>query len=59
MLVPGMTLIAVVIVVHLALITFGSPLMPSMGQGKCISQTKNYEFIHLFIVYWKGYEKQT
>jgi hypothetical protein len=35
MLVPGMTLAAVVIVLHLALIVFGSPLMPAMGQGKC------------------------
>jgi hypothetical protein len=40
MLVPGMTLVAVVIVVHLILIAFGSPLMPPMGQGKCIKEAK-------------------
>jgi hypothetical protein len=40
MLVPGMTLVAVVIVVHLIWIAFGSPLMPPMGQGKCINQVK-------------------
>jgi hypothetical protein len=43
-----MTLVAVVIVVHLVLIAFGSPLMPPMGQGKCVSQGKNSEFIQQF-----------
>jgi hypothetical protein len=48
MLVPGMTLVAVVIVVHLVLIAFGSPLMPPMGQGKCIREAKYSEFIRQF-----------
>jgi hypothetical protein len=48
MLVPGMTLVAVVIMVHLVLIACGSPLMPPMGQGKCMNQGKNSEFIRQF-----------
>jgi hypothetical protein len=36
MLVPGATLVATVIVVQLASMVFGSPLMSPLGQGKCI-----------------------
>ena len=34
MLVPGAILMAVVTVFHFALITFGSPVMAPLGQGK-------------------------
>lgn len=41
MLVPGAILMAVVIVFHFALITFGSPVMAPLGQGKG-SKAMNY-----------------
>ena len=46
MLVPGAILMAVVIVFHFALITFGSPVMAPLGQGKG-NKAMNYKELFL------------
>ena len=52
MLVPGAILMAVVIVFHFALITFGSPVMAPLGQGKGNSSAMIYKELFYRSIYF-------
>jgi hypothetical protein len=51
MLVPGAILMTVVTVFHFAFITFGSPVMAPLGQGKG-STVMNYKELFLRSIYF-------